>query len=70
MITVGSRVVKRSGKRFQNGEKIATVCGFTTITFPRSNSRYARGKAMKIEGAAVLEGCEQPIRLKFTALAE
>jgi len=69
-IEVGSRVVKKSGKRFANGEKVAVVNGFTTITFPRSNSRYAKGLDEKTEDAVTLEFCKQPIRLNKVALEE
>jgi hypothetical protein len=70
MITVGSRVVKKSGGRFMNGEVVAVVQGFTMMTFPCSNSRHAHEKGMKTEDAVILEGCEQPIRLNKVAFVE
>lgn len=67
MITVGSEVTKKSGKTFQNGEKVAVVKELTAMTFPCSNSRYdkAREKGTRTEVGVILEGCEDPIRLSM-----
>lgn len=49
-ITVGSRVVKRSGKPFQNGHKVGTVEAVEPMTVPK------RG-GMKTVSGLQLEGC-------------
>ncbi len=65
MIEVGTKVIKKSCKKFQNGEKVVIVQEFTTMTIPCSRSMYAREKGDKTVCAVFLEGCADKVRLSM-----
>ena len=51
-------VKKKSGKPFQDGNKIGVICGFTTMEIPLANKQ----SGTKIVDAVYIKGCHGKVR--------
>jgi hypothetical protein len=62
----GDVVKKKSGKPFQNKEKIAAISEITTMGIPLAKPQVG----IKTVNAVLLEGCKGPVRIEMIEVIE